>query len=284
MTASTGPDAEPGAEPGAERGAGHGAGRGAKPDPEFGAALTRLLARRGPAAAELPEAAEALASDLRREPGLLRRLAPALGLHAADLFVLAGLPVPDDLAPLDAMAAQWAPHLVEDCVHLPAAGRGELLRAVRSFPQQERPADDRRTTWIGVEPSGLRGPGGKVIRMFRRRNLSFSGLARTMAVVTPSYLAASTYHGIGASRVELTPALVVDFAALLGIDALDLSALTGVALPQPPPPAAPEAVDAAALLWEARRLSVAQAEEAAELASALRGEPRNHYLLNLPGS
>lgn len=32
-------------------------------------------------------------------PSLLRRLAPVLGLHAADLFAIAGAAIPDDLAP-----------------------------------------------------------------------------------------------------------------------------------------------------------------------------------------
>jgi hypothetical protein len=94
----------------------------------------------------------------------------------------------------------------------------------------------------------------------------------------------ATYRAIGDGTVKLTPRLVMDSAVLLGIDARDLSVLTGVALPEPPPPAAPEAVDAAALLWEARRLSAAQAQHVAELARAMRPEPRNRYRLDLPGA
>ena len=85
-------------------------------------------------------------------------------------------------------------------------------------------------------------------------------------------------------RHELTPRLVTDFAALLGMDARELAALTGVQLSKGPPPPAPEAVDAAVLLWEARRLSAAQAQRVSELARSLRGDSPKGYLLNLPGS
>ncbi|WP_053853238.1 hypothetical protein [Streptomyces sp. NRRL B-24085] len=63
---------------------------------------------------------------------------------------------------------------------------------------------------------------------------------------------------------------MTDFAALLGIDAGDLAALTGVVLREAPPPPPRRAVDAAALLWAARRLSAAQARQISELARSLR--------------
>ncbi|MFJ7906121.1 hypothetical protein [Kitasatospora sp. NPDC096204] len=253
----------------------------------FGAMLVRLLENRGLGVPELTDRVGVKASDIRAvlagvppSAGLLRSLAAALGLHTVDMFVLAGAPVPDKLTPLDTGAARWAPSIVQDGVHLSAAGRRELLRLIRSLPQEERPSF--------LEPVRIGPlsdtPGGNVIRMLRHRNLSLSGLARTLAVVTPSYLAAATYGAIGGGRKELTPRLVMDFAALLGIDARDLSVVTGIALSEPPPPAAPEAVDAAVLLWEARRLSAAQARHVAELARAMRPEPRSHYCLDLAGS
>lgn len=42
-------------------------------------------------------------------------------------------------------------------------------------------------------------------------------------------------------------------------------------------------MDAAAVLWEARRLSAAQARNVAELANSMRAEPRSEYRVNLPG-
>ncbi|MGX4735209.1 hypothetical protein [Kitasatospora griseola] len=254
---------------------------------DFGAGLRRLLDRRALDVPALADRAGLSTSDLRAllagaspDAGLLRPLAGALGLHAVDLFVLAGVSVPDELTACDPAAGRSASYIVQDGVHLPAAERHQLLQHIRSLPQQDRPADTRPPQ-LGADSDS---PGGRVIRMFRHRNLSLPGLAHVLAVLTPSYLAATTYGLIGRGEVELTPRLVLDFAALLGIDAQDLSALTGVALPEPPPAAAPEAVDAAALLWEARRLSAAQARQVAESARAMRPEPRNHYYLNVSGA
>ncbi|WP_460117969.1 hypothetical protein [Streptomyces phaeofaciens] len=255
-------------------------------DPGFGVMLARLLDHRELSARELGVRAgvtanEVLAVLAGEAPGeeLLRRIAPAVGFHAVDLFVLAGLAVPDDMAPLDAAAERWAPYIVMDALHLLVAERRELLRLMCSLPQEER-----RSVFAAKRLAPLAGPGGRVIRMLQYRNLGRTGMAKLLAVVTPTYLSAATYGVIGDGRKELTPRLVTDFAALLGTDARELAALTGVRLREVPPPPAPEAVDAAALLWEARRLSAAQAQHVRELARSLRGDSPKGYLRNLPGS
>lgn len=43
------------------------------------------------------ELATAAKEGTAPSPDLIRKLAPALGFHTADLFVIAGLPVPDDV-------------------------------------------------------------------------------------------------------------------------------------------------------------------------------------------
>ncbi|MFI1281432.1 hypothetical protein ACH4U5_11850 [Streptomyces sp. NPDC020858] len=253
--------------------------------PDFGMALGRLLDRKGVGVQHLADLAGVTADEIRavlaRETpgeGLLRRLATALGFHAVDLFVLAGVEVPADLAPLDAAAASWVPNIVMDAVHLPSAGRRELLQIIRSLPREER-----RSRFAPEKPAPLAdSPGGRLIRMCRYRNLKWSGLAHILAVVTPTYLSTSTYGVISDGHKELTPRLVTDFAAILGIEARELAALTGVFLPETPEPAAPEAVDAAALLWEVRCLSATQAQHVAELADSMRGDSRAEYRLNLP--
>ncbi|MEV8104381.1 hypothetical protein [Streptomyces sp. NPDC088135] len=113
--------------------------------PGFGAMLAWLLDRRELGGRELAGRAGLNEDEVRAVlagdgPGdeLLRRLAPALGFHAVDLFILAGLAVPDDMAPLDAAAAVWMKNTVVDAVRLPAAGRRELLQVIRSLPQEER--------------------------------------------------------------------------------------------------------------------------------------------------
>ncbi|WP_328762064.1 MULTISPECIES: hypothetical protein [unclassified Streptomyces] len=257
--------------------------------PGFGAMLAWLLDHRELGVQELAAHTELNADEVRAVlagdgPGeeLLRRLAPALGFHAVDLFILAGLAVPDDMAPLDAAAAMWVKNTVTDAVRLPAAERRELLQQIRSMPQEERRSSFAPNPLMPLAG----GPGAWVIRMLQYRNLNWSGMAKALAFVTPTptYLSAATYGVIGSGRKELTPRLVTDFAALLGIDARDLAALTGVILREVPPPPASEVMDTAALLWEARRLSAEQARHVCELARSARGDFRDAHLMELPGT
>lgn len=71
-------------------------------------------------------------------PPLLRRLAPVLGLHTADLFAIAGAGIPEDLAPLDDTAGRHVPRLARDAAALPPDQRNALRRLVASLPQEER--------------------------------------------------------------------------------------------------------------------------------------------------
>jgi hypothetical protein len=242
--------------------------------PGFGAKVVRLLERRG-VGVRAPADAAGVSTDVvqsvvgGRTPSeeVLRQLAPALGLHAVDLFILAGLEVPDDLAPLDHEAEPWVSNFVLDAMgRLPGAQRLEILHLIRTLPQEERAA--RFAPRRLALPSD--GSGNHVVRMLSYRNLSWMGMAKILATLTPTYLSAATYGVIGSDREELTPRLVMDFAAVLGIDARDLAALTDVALPHAPPPPTPEAAHAATLLWEARRLSAAQARHVADLTRSLR--------------
>ncbi|MGC0415544.1 hypothetical protein [Embleya sp. AB8] len=254
--------------------------------PGFGVMLAWLLEHRELGVGDLADRAGLAGDEVRAVlageipgEGLLRRVAPALGFRAVDLFILSGLAVPDDMAPLDGAAEQWAPRIVMDAVHLPVAARRELLWIVRSLPQE------MRLCGFAPRPLGLLvDPGGSVVRMLRYRNLSRTGMAQTLAVVTPTYLSASTYGVIGSGRKELTPRLVTDFAALLGIDARELAVLTGVHLREVPAPPPRAAVDAAVLLWEARRLSAAQARHVCELARSMRGDSANGCVINFPGT
>ncbi|MEU1164093.1 hypothetical protein ABZ372_27135 [Streptomyces sp. NPDC005921] len=241
--------------------------------PGFGAMLAWLLDHRRLTAQELTVRAGLTADEVRAvlaekipTEALLRRLAPALGLHAVDLFILSGRAVPEDLAPLEAAAAQWAASTVTDAVRLPATGRCDVLKLIRSLPQEER-----RFGFAPKPPVPLTGgPGAWVVGMLQYRNLNWMGMAKVLAFVTPTYLSAATYGVIASGRKELTPRLVTDFAALLGIDARELALLTGVSLREVPSPPSPDAADAAALLWEARRLTAAQARHVSEVARSLR--------------
>ena len=114
-------------------------------DPTFGAMLARLLEHREVDPLELAGRAGLPEDGVRSvlageapDDELLRQIAPALGFHAVDLFLFSGLAVSDHLAPLDALAERWVPYIVMDAVHLPAAGRRELLQLIRLLPQEER--------------------------------------------------------------------------------------------------------------------------------------------------
>ncbi|MFE3588103.1 hypothetical protein ACFXOY_11320 [Streptomyces niveus] len=255
--------------------------------PGFGAMLARLLDHRELGAQELadraglnPDEVRAVLAGDSPSQELLRQLGPALGFHAVDLFILAGLAVPDDMAPLDAMAAMGVKNMVTEAVRLSTAGRRELLSLVRSLPQEERCSGYASKPLMPLAD----GPGAWVIRMLQYRNLNWTGMAMALAFVTPTYLSAATYGVIGSGRKELTPRLVTDFAALLGIDASDLAALTGVDLTELPPPPPSEAADAAALLWEARRLSAAQVRHAFDFARSMQGDSDDTRFTEPPGS
>ncbi|MEV7730027.1 hypothetical protein AB0P15_35740 [Streptomyces sp. NPDC087917] len=252
----------------------------------FGAGVAWLSERRGLGVGVLAEHAGVGADEVRAVlagetpgEGLLRGIAPVLGFRAVDLFLFAGVGVPEDLAPVDREAGRTVRQIVMDGLHLAAEERRELLQFTRSLPLEERTCAFV-PKW--VERVG-EGPGAWIIGMLQYRNLDWHDMAHLLAVLTPSYLSAATYGMVGAGRSELTPRLVRDCAALLGIDAVELGALVGVEPAEAPPSVAPEAVDAAELLWEARRLSVGQAERVAEVAKSMRTSPSDHYRLNLSG-
>ncbi|MER7581131.1 hypothetical protein [Kitasatospora sp. NPDC097691] len=234
---------------------------------EFGALLTHLRDHRSLDAAALAAASgvdplelQAVSDGRTPTEGLLRGLAPALGLHAADLFVLAGRPVPDDLAPVTRKPDRSVSRLVYDLAVMPAENRRPLLDAIRAQPQDplaERGGLDR--PHYGDEP----GFGSVLLELARSRHLTTLCTAKSLHAVTDGriYLAAATIGGIGRGTVETTPELVAGFAGVLGIPAADLAALGGIPLPDDLPPLHPRATDVAALIWETRRLTGAQLDE-----------------------
>ncbi|SEO80199.1 helix-turn-helix transcriptional regulator [Actinacidiphila rubida] len=241
--------------------------------PGFGVPLGRLLRHRGLTAGTLasragsePAEITALLAGGTPDAGLLRHLAAALGYHAVDLFVLAGAPVPEDLAPLDAEAHNGVRQMIYDvAMRLPADDRRELLLAARSLPQTERTAPFD-PPWL---PASMGNPGNWIIRMLRYRNLGPTGLMHFMALLTPTCLSASTYFMIGVERVALSSRRVADFALALDIDALELAAIADIVLDESPPPPPQRVVDTRELLWEARRLSAGQTRQLAETARAM---------------
>ncbi|MEV7027150.1 hypothetical protein [Kitasatospora sp. NPDC093558] len=244
---------------------------------EFGALLARLMRHRTLDASVLSKEAgtglEELQAVLDGHPPterLLRSVGPVLGLHGADLFVLARQPVPDDLTPVTRNPHWSVSPVVYNTMVMPAENRRPLLAVIRAQPLVPREGGggiDR--PYHRYEP----GLGAVLLELTHSRNLTWTCTAKALYAVTDGriYLAASTIGGIGRGTVEVTPELLAGFAGLLGILARDLAALGGVRLPDDLPPLHPRAADVAAVIWEARRLTTAQLDAVERISRHLAG-------------
>jgi hypothetical protein len=245
-------------------------------NPGFGVLLALLLECRELDATSLPDAEsekdELLAVLGGAVPGplLLYRLATALGMHVPDLYLIAGMEVPQDLAPLDAEAGPLAARLVREAAELPERHQGELLDFALSLPQQDRaepfPAPKK---WEQYPP----GFGGMLARMLATRNLDWLSSVKVLYAVSLGrvYWSAATVGLVGRGRKEVTPDLVTVFAAALGIPAADLAAIGGIRLPaEAGIRLNPAAAAMAELTWEARRLTAEQVNLVRGKAEAIR--------------
>ncbi|WP_335981021.1 hypothetical protein [Streptomyces sp. CA2R106] len=240
-------------------------------DDSFGVLLERLaLGKMGElvAAAHQAGTRSELEAVLRGgSPGsdLLRVLAPVLGWHAADVFALADVSLPDDLRPADRSTGGGVPALVRSFIALGLEQQAEVLHFVASMPA-ERPAAPVRTPPHMVYPSG---PGGILMRLARNRGLGWSATAQTLAVTTGRYWSAATYGGMGHGRVSLSSELLGDFSALLDISEEDLTAVTGTAFPVFTAERKADLQRVGDLIWQVRCLSASQLGQARARADAM---------------
>jgi hypothetical protein len=244
----------------------------------FGALLARLLAHRGADLSALARATGVPISDLdavlagdNANPALLRRLAPALGLQTADLFVIAGIDVPDDLAaasgtnPSDvgsvlSLASSMAPE--------PRAQLHEFIRSLPVRPAAQPPAPPRQY------PCGA---AGMLMRLLQNRNIGRHRALLLFVIGDGPCVSEPTITALGRGAVMLTPEYVAGFAHVLGIPAGDLAALTGVGPPTNPPWPHPHRAELAQIAWDARRLDNEQLSRTMALAAPLwRTFPRRY--------
>lgn len=233
----------------------------------FGIRLWRLLSQRRPTVTSSIEQMQAILAGhaglsgaelaavvndgMVPSPDLVRRLAPALDIHTADLFVVAGLPVPDDLASAWPTSPWNAGSILQAAIGMNTHQRRQLQALVRSLPAQPRtgaaPADDYPDT-----------PAALLLRMLRNRNITAYNARILHAVGDGPYVSDATIAGLGTGRVVITAQYVTAFAHLLGYQPGDVVALTGVGPVVKDAQVHPASGDLAALAWQARRLSSGQ--------------------------
>lgn len=203
---------------------------------------------------------------------LLHALASALGFHAADLFVIADVSVPEDLAPLDREAGAEIDRLLHTMLALPVEQRLKIHRLIEQLPQVARPAVDhaKPPRSFDLETAGF---GAMLLSLLcSNRNLhSPAAAATTVASLTHGhmYLSASTYMGIAHGHVRLRPEWVLHIATVLGIPAGDLAAITGIDIGDARVSDSSLAAEMAEMIWNLRRLSAPQARKVREQAESM---------------
>lgn len=233
-----------------------------------GTALGRLLAHRwrevAAAAGPLRPELDAVLTGGAASPSLVRRLAPMLGLHTADLFVVAGLDLPPDLVPASGTGPWHIGTVLEMAAKLAPQSLRRLHEFVRSLP--ERPP-----AWPPVRPrySYPLGPGEMMLRLLRNRNIGPYSPKVLYFIGDGPMVSSSTMAMLGPGRTRLTPQYVTAFATVLGIPDDDLAAVAGVAAATDPR-LHRNHVELARLAWDARRLTGEQLPEVLDLARRLR--------------
>jgi hypothetical protein len=159
--------------------------------------------------------------------------------------------------------------LAWDLTYLPRAVP-ELRHLVDALPQQLRPSGPQSMPSYQQYPSNA---GGLMLRLLHNRNINWLGAATYLFDLGRGpMLSASTIGMIGRGAKPLTPELLAGFAAYLDISSRDLAALTGIDPTTADPPIHPDAAEAAALLWRARRLTAEQLRAVHDRAHAIRHE------------
>jgi hypothetical protein len=219
-------------------------------NPAFVSCLGRLADYRGIA---LP-APERFAGN----PGsAVRGLAAELDMPVVDLFVLAQIPIPSDLLPVDKAAGPRIEDLVEVALDMDGAARSRLLASARSVVAQPEV--------IAFDPIPY-GPstGALIYALLLARNLDHHTTVRVLALLTGRWVAASVIRRIGDGYGKLTPDWLADLGTVLGIPARLLSAMTGLDVAEVPRD--PAVTDAVELIWAVRRLTYDQVNTLVETA------------------
>lgn len=142
-------------------------------------------------------------------------------IHTADLFVIAGLPVPEELASAWPTWPWDVGSILRAAIRMNADQRTQLEAMIRSLPAQpptgSAPADNYPDT-----------PGALLLRLLRTRNMRSYNARILRAVGDGPYVSDATVAGLGPGLVVITPQYVTAFAHLLGYRPGEVAALTGI--------------------------------------------------------
>jgi hypothetical protein len=134
------------------------------------------------------------------DPAILLRLAPAFGLHGADLLVAAGLAVPEDLMPTDPEAGPYVAQLVGAALASTGEQRASLRPFVTTLVQEPRVRPPLEPKPYEQYPYG---PGGALVRMLHIRNLNWTAAAKILAhLASTGPLSSATIGVIGRGGKE----------------------------------------------------------------------------------
>jgi hypothetical protein len=193
----------------------------------------------------------------------LNRLAEKVGMQSHDLFLVAGVTIPDDALHFDEAASRELPELVQRALSLPASSRKRLRDYAGSLAEMSRAGSPREKRPLEQYPPGF---GSLLVRMLALRNLGWSSAAKVMYLMSGVYVSAATIGAVGRGVKELDAELLSGFAAVLGIPVAVLASLTGMGEVTAGRTQPAEIADAAALLWAVRHLTAAQVRQVFHLA------------------
>jgi hypothetical protein len=197
-------------------------------------------------------------------------LAESLGMRKLDLFIVAGLDIPDDELPFHTNASSTLPRLVNRALALDEPSRQRLRDAARSLsvlPPSE-PCRQSPLHRPGGDPYPL-GTGSLFARMIALRNMSSPAFAQALLKMSGVWLAVSCVDGMVRGLRVYDAKLVIGLAAVLGMPARVLATLMDVDFGIEDHEHSPENRDVAALLWEVRQLTAEQVAGLIDLAGQL---------------
>ncbi|MFF2422797.1 hypothetical protein [Streptomyces mirabilis] len=213
--------------------------------------------------AGVPQATGLPKGELPPTEEFLSQLADQVGMHSHDLFLIAGLAIPDDALHFDEEASRELPELVRRTLALPAFSRQQLRDRARSLGEVPQSIPPRKKRAFEQYPPGF---GSLFVRMLALRNLGWSSAAKVMYMMSGVYLSAATIGAVGRGVKELDAELLNGFAAVLGVPVATLASLTGMHQIVASRKHSAEVIDTAALLWDVRHLTVAQVRQVSDLA------------------